>query len=70
MEILFVEIGGRNKNIPSLICVAYQPGSNEIGKLEWLRNFENILAGVYLKWKTFSSLLMIFILIYSVSRWS
>ena len=51
LEILFVEIGGRNKNTPSLICVAYQPSSNEIEKLEWLENFENLLADVYLKWK-------------------
>ena len=35
LEILFVEIGGKNKNTPSLICVAYQPSSNEIEKLEW-----------------------------------
>ena len=51
LEILFVEIGGKNKNTPSLICVAYQPSSNEIEKLEWLENFENLLADVYLKWK-------------------
>ena len=51
LEILFVEIGRRNKNTPSLICVAYQPSSNEIEKLEWLENFENLLADVYLKWK-------------------
>ena len=46
---LFVEISGRNKNTPSLICVAYQPSSNETEKLEWLENFENLLADVYLK---------------------
>ena len=51
LEILFVEIGGRNKNTPSLICVAYEPSSNEIEKLECLENFENLLADVYLKWK-------------------
>ena len=49
LEILFVEIGGIN--IPSLICVAYQPSSKEIEKLEWLGNFENILAGLYFTWK-------------------
>ena len=36
----------------SLIPIlSYQPSSNEIEKLEWLGNFENILAGLYLKWK-------------------
>ena len=49
--ILFLEIGGRNKNTPSLICVAYQLSSTEIEKLEWLDNFENLLADAYLKWK-------------------
>ena len=48
---LFVEIGGKNRNTPSLICVAYQPSSNEIEKLEWLEHFENLLADVYLKCK-------------------
>ena len=48
LETLFVEIGGRNKNTPSRICVAYQPSSNEIEKLEWLENFEKFLADVYL----------------------
>ena len=51
LEILFVEIGGRNKNTPSLICAAYQPSSNEIEKLGWLENFEHLLVDVYLKWK-------------------
>ena len=51
LEILFFETGGRNKNKPSLISVAYQPSSNEIEKLEWLENFGNLLADVYLKWK-------------------
>ena len=49
--ILFLEIGGRNKNTPSLICVAYQLSSTETEKLEWLDNFENLLADAYLKWK-------------------
>ena len=51
LEILFVEIDGRNKNTPSHICVVYQPSSNEIEMLEWLEKFENLLADVYLKWK-------------------
>ena len=63
LEILFVEIGGRNKNTPSLICVAYQPSSNEIEKLEWLENFENLLAEVYLKWKGIFTITGDFILI-------
>ena len=49
LEILFDEIVRRNKNTPSLICVAYQTSSNEAEKLEWLENFENLLADVYLK---------------------
>ena len=51
LEILFVEIGGRKKNTPSLICVVYQPSSNNMEKMKWLDNFENLLADVYLKWK-------------------
>ena len=39
------------KNTPSLIYVAYHPSSNETEKLEWLENFENLLADVYLTWK-------------------
>ena len=52
LEMLFVEIAGRIKTTPSLACIAYQPISNEIEKLEWLENFENLLADVYLKWKS------------------
>ena len=51
LEILFVQIGRRSKNTPSLICVVHQPSSNEIEKMEWLQNFENLLADVYLKWR-------------------
>ena len=51
LQIVFIEIGGRNKNTPSLICVAYQPSSNEIERPEWLDNFESLSADVYLKWK-------------------
>ena len=39
------------KNTPSLIRAAYHPSSNETEKLEWLENFENLLADVYLTWK-------------------
>ena len=32
------------------LSVLRKPSSNEIEKLEWLRNSENLLADVYLKW--------------------
>ena len=51
LEVLFIEIQGRNKNNPSLICVAYQPSSNETDKLEWLEQFERLLGEVYTKWQ-------------------
>ena len=68
LEILFIEIGGRNKNTPSLICVAYQQRSNEIERLEWFENSENLLANVCLKWKGVSSLLVILILTWWAKR--
>ena len=34
LEILVVEIHGRNKNIPTLVCAVYQPSSIEVEKLE------------------------------------
>ena len=37
-----LEIHGRNKNTPTLVCAVYQPGSIEVEKLEWLEKFENI----------------------------
>ena len=51
LEVLFIEIRGRNKNTPTLICVAYQPSSNETDKLDWLEKFEHLLADVYSKWE-------------------
>ena len=46
LEVLYLEIGRWNKNGHSLICVTYQLSTNEIEKLEWLENFENLLADV------------------------
>ena len=51
LQIVFTEIRGRNKNTPSIICVAYQTSSNETERPEWLDNFESLSADVYLKWK-------------------
>ena len=34
LEVLLIEICGRNKNSPTLICVAYEPSSIETKKLE------------------------------------
>ena len=46
LEILVVEIRGRNKNSPSLVCAVYQPNSVEVEKLEWLEKFEHFLANL------------------------
>ena len=50
LEVLLVEIRGRNKNTPTLICVTYQPSSNESEKLEWLDKFEQLLGDIYTTW--------------------
>ena len=34
LEVLLIEIHGRNKNSPTLVCVAYEPSSIETEKLE------------------------------------
>ena len=49
IEILWIELRGRNKNTPFLTGVVYQPSSNETGKLVWLEKFEYILSKVYTK---------------------
>ena len=36
IEILWIEVQGRNKNTPVLIGVVYEPSSNETEKLIWL----------------------------------
>ena len=50
IEILWIELRGRNKNTPFLTGVVYQPSSNEAEKLEWLHKFEQVLSEVYTKW--------------------
>ena len=45
IEILWIELRGRNKNTPFLTGVVYQPE-----KLVWLEKFEYILSEVYTKW--------------------
>ena len=50
IEILRIELRGRNKNMPFLTGVVYQPSSNETEKLVWLEKFEHILSEVYTKW--------------------
>ena len=47
LEILVVEVRGRNKNTPTLVCAIHQPSSIEVGKLEWLEQF---LATIYTTW--------------------
>ena len=50
LEILVVEIRGRNKNTPFLVCAVYQPSSIEVEKLEWLEKFEHFLGNIYTTW--------------------
>ena len=50
IELIWIELRGRNKNMPFLIGVVYQPSSNESEKLVWLEKFEHILSEVYTKW--------------------
>ena len=50
IEILWIELRGRNKNIPFLNGVVYQSSSNETEKLVCLEKFEHILSEVYTKW--------------------
>ena len=38
MEVMFIELYGRNKNSPYLVEVAYQPSPYESDKLLWLEN--------------------------------
>ena len=42
-----IELRGRNKNSPTLICVAYQPSSIKAEKLEWLEKFEQLMTDIY-----------------------
>ena len=50
MEVLLIEIYGRNKNSPTLICIAYQPSSIGTEKLEWLEKFEALMTNIYTSW--------------------
>ena len=50
IEILWIEVQGRNKNTPVLISVVYQPCLNESEKLIWLKKFEQISTEIYIKW--------------------
>ena len=49
IEILWIEVQGRNKNTPVLTDAVYQPSSNETEKLIWLEKFERILSEIYIK---------------------
>ena len=50
IEILWIEVQGKNKSTPVLIGAVYQPCSNETEKLIWLEKFERILTEIYVKW--------------------
>ena len=50
IEIFWIEVQSRNKNILVLTGVIYQPNSNETEKLIWLKKFERKLTEIYLKW--------------------
>ena len=49
IEILWIEVQGRNKNPLVLISAVYKPSSNETEKRIWLENFERILTEIYIK---------------------
>ena len=50
IEILRIEVQGRNKNTSVLIGAVYQPSLNETEKLIQLEKFERILTELYIKW--------------------
>ena len=50
MEVMFIELHGRNRNTPYLVAVAYQPSPYESDKLLCLENFETLLSEVTTKW--------------------
>ena len=47
MEVMLIELHGRNKNTPYLVAVAYQPSPYESDKLLWLET----LKYYFLKWQ-------------------
>ena len=50
MEVMFIELHGRNKNTPYLAAVACKPSPYEPDKLLWLENFETLFSEVTTKW--------------------
>ena len=50
MEVMLIELHGRNRNTPYLVAVAYQPSPYESDKLLWLENLETLLSEVAAKW--------------------
>ena len=50
IEILWIEVQGRNMKTTVLIGVVYQPSSNETEKFIWFEKFERILSEFYIKW--------------------
>ena len=48
IEILWIEVQGRNENTPVLIGAVYEPSPNETEKLIWLEKI--ILTEIYIKW--------------------
>ena len=50
MEVMFIELHGRNKSTPYVVAVAYQPSPYESDKSLWLGNFETLLSEVITKW--------------------
>ena len=50
LEILWVEIRGRNKNNSYLVGSIYQPSSNETEKRQWLERFDRLITEIYVKW--------------------
>ena len=53
MEVMFIELHGRNKNTSSIkyqVAVAYQPNTYKSDKLLQLENFEKLISEVVTKW--------------------
>ena len=48
IEIIWIELQGRSKNMPFLTGVVYQASSNETEKLVLLEKFEYILSEIYM----------------------
>ena len=50
LEILAAEFRGRNRNTPYLLVTVYQPNFKEKEKLQWLDQFETVIAEICTKW--------------------